>query len=243
VWASVWASVRDSVRDSVRASVRDSVWDSVWDSVGDSVGDSVYGQHDANWLAFYRYFHDVCDLKTQTEKLQGLWRLSQSAGWAIPHQNICWVSERHQLLARNAQGRLHSVAGPAVLFPDGWAIYAINGTRVPAEWVEKRGELDPRTALTWKNIEQRRAAAELIGWDRVLSVLNPTVIDTNKDPQIGTLMRVDLPDSPGEQVLKVRCGTQRDFVLPVPPTVHTALEANAWTFGLDANELRLEVRT
>ncbi len=90
--AIVLSHTRDSVRDSVGASVRDSVRDSVWDSVGasvwasvgasvwDSVGASVwasvgasgYGQHDAGWLSFYRYFHDVLGLTDETQRLNGL---------------------------------------------------------------------------------------------------------------------------------------------------------------------------
>jgi hypothetical protein len=204
----------------------------------------VYGQHDANWLAFYAYLREVCGLEKQTAKLSGLTKLARSAGWAIPHEKICWVSERHQLLSRNALGRLHSITGPAVLYPDGWAIYAINGTIVPSEWVEKRGELDPRTALTWQNIEQRRAAAELLGWARILEVLQPRVVNRSRNAQIGTLLSVDLPDAPDSRFLKVKCGTGRDFVLPVPREMATAREANAWTYDIDPKELRKsEART
>ena len=142
VWDSVGNSVRDSVRDSVRNSVGDSVRDSVRNSVGDSVrdsvwdsvGDSVYGQHDAAWLAFYKYFHDEVGLTEQTEKLSGLWMLAKSAGWALPHQNICWVSERHNILERDERGRLHSMSGPACAYPDGWGIYAVHGVPRPGRY-------------------------------------------------------------------------------------------------------------
>jgi hypothetical protein len=204
----------------------------------------VYGQHDANWLAFYEFFRVVCGLTDQTEKLNGLTALARSAGWAIPHANVCWVSERHQLLARNPEGRLHSLGGPAVLYPDGWAIYAVNGTRVPSEWIEKKGELDAKTALTWQNIEQRRAAAEILGWGRILQELQPRSIDKDPDPHIGELLEVDLPDSPGERFLRVKCGTGREFVLPVSRESRTALEANARTYRVDPSEYKnLEVRT
>ena len=70
------------------------------------------------------------------------------------------------------------------------------------------------------------------------------LVDKDADPQIGTLLRVDLPDAPGEQFLKVQCGTGRSFALPVPPTMATALDANAWTYNIGPQQLRkLEVRT
>jgi hypothetical protein len=42
--------------------------------------------------------------------------------------------------------------------------------------------------------------------------------------------------------LRVRCGTGREFVLAVPPTVLSAREANAWTYGLSPEEYQLEAR-
>jgi len=129
------------------------------------------------------------------------------------------------------------------MYPDGWAIYAVNGVRVPSEWVEKRGELDPKTALTWKNIEQRRAAAELIGWKRVLECVNAKTVDVDVNPYVGSLIRASLPNSPDSTFLKVLCATGREFVLPVPAEMQTAREANAWTYDMKPEDYELEVRT
>src|SRR3972149_4206487 len=128
---SVWDSVENSVWNSVRDSVGNSVYNSVRSSVYNSVGYSIYGQHDAGWLSFYDYFNEVVGLKEETNKVQGLISLAKSAGWALPHENICWVSERHQILNRDNRGRLHCLTGPSVMYPDGWEIYAINGVLVP----------------------------------------------------------------------------------------------------------------
>jgi hypothetical protein len=180
VGASVGASVRDSVGDSVRASVGDSVWDSVWASVGASVGDSVwdsvrdsvrdsvYGNHDAGWLAFYKFFHDECALTEQTKNLDGLWQLSKSAGWAIPHKEICWVSERHSILVRDERGRLHNLAGPACAYPDGWAIYAVHGVRVPAYIIESPHEITIEKIDAEANAEVRRVMIDRFGPKRYL---------------------------------------------------------------------------
>ena len=77
----------------------------------------------------------------------------------------------------------------------------------------------------------------------MIEQLKPTVIDADKNPLIGTLLRVDLPDSPGEQFLKVRCATGREFVLCVHPGMRTAREANAWTYGISPTKYNLEART
>jgi len=92
-------------------------------------------------------------------------------------------------------------------------------------------------------MEQRRAACEIIGWKRILEELDAKVIDEDGDPEIGILLEADIPDSGTERFLKVRCGTGREFVLPVPRHVNTALEANAWTWDMEDYEYRPEART
>jgi hypothetical protein len=69
------------------------------------------------------------------------------------------------------------------------------------------------------------------------------VIDQHSSEEIGTLLEVNLPDSGKERFLRVRCGTGRVFCLPVPREMKTALQSNAWTYGLDPSEFTLEVRT
>src|SRR3990167_3257583 len=173
VWASVWDSVGDSVRASVEASVGasvgDSVWASVWASVGDSVGASVYGQHEAYWLSFYNFFAEVCGLTKETAKIAGLIQLAQSAGWLLPYKNFCFVSERHNVLKRDPQGRLHCDDGIALAYPDGWGIYALHGVRVKPEYVlTPSAELKPETILAENNAEVRMALIRKVGLERLV---------------------------------------------------------------------------
>ena len=37
--------------------------------------------------------------------------------------------------------------------------------------------------------------------------------------------------------------TGRRFALPVPPDMTTALQANAWSYGLDETDYKPEIRT
>ncbi len=190
VRALVWASVRDSVRASVRALVGDSVralvgasvwasvgasvWasvgDSVWDSVGDSVRDSGYGQHDVDWLAFYDFFREVWGLEKETEKLKGHFLIAQSANWYLPHKNICWISERHNILNLNNRGQLHCENGLALAYPDGWGIYALNGIRTKPEYVlTPAGKITPEMILKEQNVDQRRELIRKVGVDKLTS--------------------------------------------------------------------------
>lgn len=210
-----------------------------------ATGNCIYGQHDAGWLSFYAFMRGELGLVTQTAKLAGLTELCKSAGWALPYENTCYVSERHSAVVRDNSGRLHNLDGAAVLYPDGWGVYAVRGVRVPKGWVVGRKSLDPMLALTHPNVEQRAAAAALIGWDRVLDKLNPEVVNVETSPEYdyGKLLKVDLPAEPGQMFLQVLCATGRTMVLRVPPTMRTAREANAWTNGLPVEDFKPELRT
>ncbi len=170
--------------------------------------------------------------------------LMESVGAAAAFERVCIAIDRPEVLKTDNEGNLHCQDGPAIRYRDGASVYCWHGTKIPADWIEKTAEVDIRLALTWENIEERRCLAEIIGWARVLEQLSPTVVDVGPTPEIGTLLRVDLPDSPGEQFLRVRCGTGRDFVIPVSKDARRAIDANAETYGLTAEEYgELEFRT
>ena len=251
VWDPVWDSVRNSVwasvLASVSASVRDSVWDPVRDSVRNSVGDSVYGQHDASWLSFYAFFREQCDLREQTDKLVGLTDLCQSAGWAIPHERICWVSERHNVCSLDDEQRIHNETGPAIAYPDGWAIWAHHGVRVPRRVIERPGTLTPAEILGEPNAEVRRVMMERFGPDRLLREANASLIDDERE--FGKLWR--LPVEGDEDLVMVEVvnstaepdGSFKDYWIRVPPSVGSAREAVAWTFDVPADEYAPAVQT
>lgn len=215
------------------------------------LADCIYGQHDAGWLAFYAFMRNELGLVEQTEKLRGLTALAKVCGWCMPYENVCYASERHNILKRDPQGRLHAVDGPALAYPDGWAIYAIRGTHVPAEWVLNKNSLDPRLALTEPNLERRAAVATLLGWHKIMGMLKPKVIDDRtvsveqllamvKDGHNddGRLLEVELPDEGTARFLEVICPAHAEEkrYLRVPREMRTAREASRWTYGVDASQ-------
>jgi len=212
-------------------------------TASDILSSTIYGAHDAGWLSFYDYFREVVSVK-DCDKLEGLFELSKNVGWMNVYEDLVVFQEKPIAIHFDDQKRLHSEVGAAVEYSDGFGIYSWHGVAIPKEWITDRASLTPKKALGWNNIEQRRAACEIVTWRRILRELKAETIDEDADPMIGTLVEVDIPDIGKEKFLKVLCSTGREFAIPVPPTMMTALEANAWTYDLDGNTLRkLEVRT
>ena len=265
VWAQVGAQVGAQVADNVWAQVRAQVWDQVGAQVADNVRAQVGAQVEdfgknaqkgfnnygvaSLWCtlsAFASFFRDICHL-TFPEEVQKRLEINEalvsSVGWTWWHENVLVLSDRPKTLKRDDQGRLHCENGPALEYRDGWALHYWHGVSIPKEWVcgEKPSAKD---AISWPQIEQRRAACELVGWANIIEELEARIIDTDDDPEVGILMECAIPDAGNQRFLKVVCGTGRSFVLPVPPSCETALEGNLWTYGIDANRSFIpEVRT
>ena len=167
--------------------------------------------------------------------------LRDSSRHIMPYTEICFVSEAADFIKKDNAGRLHCETGPALLYPDGFRIHSWHGVQFPEAWIGKKPET--WAALRLRNAEQRRAACEMIGWDNVLKQMKAETINKDIDPEIGELVSLKGFSDIEEKFLRVRCGTGRDFVLPVPPEMRTAGQANAWTWVLEGNQYNPEVRT
>jgi len=193
-------------------------------------GDHCYSQFNLAKLSEYKCLADT-HLIPRVDKLEHLYNLCLSTGWVLPSQKACFVSARPKILRVDERGLPHCEDGPAIKYPDGFSIYAWHGVRVPKRWTQEKPT--PAEAMNTINAEQRRVACEVVGWDYIVDEYGAETIDKNVDPEIGELIWVTLPASKPEKFLRVKCGTGRDFVIPVPPEMMTALQANAWTWGLD----------
>lgn len=209
----------------------------------DILNEMCFGSMDISWISFYKYFIEVVGL--ELEKITGLLELTQHTGWYNAYEDVVVFQHRPEYIKMDDTNRLHCENGPAIRYRDGYSVYSWHGTRIPSEWIENKKSLTPEIALTWSNIEQRRCAAEILGWDNVIQQLNSVVIDEDGDPEIGTLLEVDIPEIGREKFLRVKCGTGRMFCIPVPPDMKTAIEAQAWTWDLTVEDFGVgpEIRT
>ena len=248
VGSQVRSQVRSQVESQVRSQVESQVWSQVgsqvWSHLKSAINNDRGGAFWANWCAYVSFFRDVIGWKNETlENFKVDEYLAKSCGWVWWHENVLAISDRPKHIKRDNEGRLHCENGSSIEYRDGWALYHWHGVAIPSKWVTGKPP-SAKDALTWSNIEQRRAACEIVGWKNILSELNAKVIDEDGDEEIGVLLEADIPDSGKERFLKVRCGTQREFVLPVPRNMKTALQANAWTYGIDEfPNFKPEVRT
>ncbi len=221
------------------------MWSQVGSQVWSQVGNLLYIGFWSGYYSFYDTFSSMIDISLMFPCME----LSKHCSCINAYKDYVIVSERPTAIIFDDNKRIHSEIAPAIEFSNGEKYYYWHGTSIPANWITERHsvmgtpKLTAQEALKVVNMDQRKAACEIVGWNNIISDLNGKTIDKNKDPQIGTLIECEIPGVGKERFLRVQCGTGRTFSLIVPPTVKTAIEANAWTYNLDAKDYAPEVRT
>ena len=191
--------------------------------------DAVLGQHEAAWLSAFDTDEDSA--------VAGLAQVARAAGWWWPYAELAVISERPTELHRDEAGRLDRGDGPALAYPDGFALHAWRGLPVPGEFLDQLGSLTPARIRDEENAELRRVMLEHYGYDRYLAESGAKPVHRD---ETGVLWRIAL--SGDEDVAMVEVvnstpepdGTSRTYWLRVPPRTRTAREGVAWTFGLGA---------
>lgn len=132
--------------------------------------------------------------------------------------------------------RLHSDSGPAVVWPDGWGLHVIHGVRVTRQIVEAPETLTPEQITKESNSEVRRIMLDRFGTERYIRELGAKRVQGD---DYGNLYRVELGDDEPLVMVEVENstaepdGSHKMYWLRVPPTMKTAREAVAWTFGIE----------
>lgn len=249
--AQVLLGVEEGTKFKTTADLEEFLSTQEVDSSGNrnAVFGAVYGQHDAPRLGFLEFFIKYCGLDDpEFHKIDGLIQVAKNAGWWWPFQDICVISERPFSISRNNQNELHKEDGPAIEYPDGWGIYAWNGTRVPKDLILYGW--DTSRILQEENTEIRRCAIEKMGWPTFveqagLTQVGESVPDPGNDPHMLTLY--DVPEQIYDEPVRVllctnatenKDGTRNKFGLTVPASISDPVSAAAWTFGLNPTEYK-----
>lgn len=181
----------------------------------------LWGNMWAGYGAWGSFFKNECGVDVNEDCLEFI----KEGHYIWPLEGICVASERPIKIKRDNNGQSHCEDGPAIEYPSGWGIYCWHGTNnIPKHWIE--GTLTAKEALSEQNMERRLAACEILGWHNIIRELNAKVLDKHPDPEIGELLEIDMPDVGKMRLLRVMCGTGREFAL-LCQSANTALEAQA----------------
>ncbi|KAB2849168.1 MAG: hypothetical protein F9K44_08770 [Hyphomicrobiaceae bacterium] len=201
-----------------------------------------FGQHAGARLALYEFLLDNFGLERQLEPLRGLVAIARSCGWVMPHENVCFAVERHDTLKIDAViGKLHAASGPAIRYADGWERYFWKGVRVRRRLVEQPQGITLRRIDAEPDPVTRHCMIDIMTPEKFIASGAATKVAID---ETGTLWRRSWGVMGAWAAVEVvngspePNGTYRHYFLTVPPTVRSARQGVAWTYGLAEHEYR-----
>lgn len=223
---------------SVWDRLRNNIWEIFSGGRGsDHVQDNVMAYYEAGWVATARFFHETFE----PNDLIHFARLNEMVSGYLLGSKEAWLIRKPIRLERDEQGRLHCANGPCWQYRDGWDFYAWHGVRVPAEVILQPEQLTKDDWLKETNVEVRRVIQE-----RMPDFVEQIGARFLNGGERGCLYEVDLGNDPEKVAHYVQVAdpsTERWYYLRVPPTITSADEAVAWTFGLSEQAYQPEQET
>jgi hypothetical protein len=209
------------------------------------------GPHHLAPLGVYEYLYDVLSWRRPTRPLRGLWAIAKNAGWIVPHEHVCWISERPSHLRTDARGRLHCSDGPALRYPDGWCAYAWKGVEIPAWMIEHPERITVATIGDTFEPVLRNCMIDIMTPE---CFVRTGMVDRVGEDETGVLWRkswsvrgVIIGSWSAVEVIDGTAnadGSRKRYFLRVPSRMRTPREAVAWTYGLTEQQYgELELRT
>lgn len=238
VWDSMEERVGKHVWDRIQATrgmhsvVVQNPWSPSWIDVHPFMRACVAAYSEAIHFAFHWLFHEILEENTLihlarfNELVSGYWLGKEKA----------WLVRRPVVLQRDEQGRLHHASGPCVQYRDGWGCYAWHGITVPEQIIMHPEQLTLTDWVMTYNVEIRRAIQEQLGPQRFIKLVGGKTLERGKH---GNLIEINLPGDPERVAHYVQVqdsSTEQQYYLRVPPSINSADEAIAWTFGMNARE-------
>lgn len=172
-------------------------------------------------------------------------------GPRIMHADFVLVSDRPTKLTVDDRLRPHGIDGPYCQWSDGTCLHAWNGVPVPRWIIEQNDQrivdyrkLTPAEIDAENNAEVRRVMIERYGAANYIRDAGCVKVHEDK---YGILWNKPKHEWSCVEVINGTAepdGSFRHYFLQVPPTTRTAVEAVAWTYGMDVKEYtNLQVRT
>lgn len=193
------------------------------------------------------FLRDIANDTYSAPNLESLniWsRLLERAYALLFYEGIAFVCEYPVHSRLDPEHRFHDESGPAIKFADEFAAHFWHGRRVTRETIESPELITVEQIEKENNVETRSILVERYGLERFIidsgarkihedecGVLYHKVFTSHDSLTDEPLVVVMVDNSTPEPD-----GTRQRFFLRVPPTIKSAREAVAWTFGLDEDD-------
>ena len=198
-------------------------------------------------------------LNRSLEDFHNLFEVARTCGYGswVKGDFAC-VAQRPKSITLDERQRLHNADGPAMVWRDGYEVYAWKGIPVPEWAIKDKSNITAKGIFATQNAEVRRALIDIMGYENFITEGRAAKVSTD---ETGTLWRCRFDQRVGItwfhtlqvvdtwQVVELKNGTpeadghHKTCFIEVPPDMRSARQAVAWTFGLSEEEYYPDIET
>jgi len=180
----------------------------------------------------YAFINEVLPVK-KCEGVDIAKSIVGNTGYYLAFEKVVIASDKPKEIHFNEERQLHSIAGPALLYRDGYGVYALDGIRLTPEIFENiKSKKSAQDIMFISNVEQRLVAIKYFGIENMLSELKSQTCDKKGDEY--ELLSVEIEGS-REKLLKMKNPSEpKDHYEFVAPEIETVNQAMAWRLGWDS---------
>lgn len=127
--------------------------------------------------------------------------------------------------------------------------YYFKGILVPAKYILDQKSITFEEILANKNTEVRRIGMIIYGFERMIEEGKFTMIHEDTQRQAELYLHTNSKEEEPTVIVRVTDGTPKNngeyqkYILQVPPTMKTCIEAISWTFKLEPEKYAPEIET
>jgi hypothetical protein len=203
---------------------------------------------DIDWLGWYDIYQR-CTQKVPALSTAFYDFVVQGGSWLYAFDDFAIVCVKPCVVQRNEFLSLHAEEEAAVGWEDGSALYFHHGVPIPGKLICTPDSITREDIISETNAEVRRCYQEILGSERFGNLLGLELLDAQHDRFGNDLQLFKTKDRDkfvGNFIYfaQVTCpSTQRNYFICVPPTIRSAKEAVAWSFGKTQESYRPDVET
>ena len=245
VWNNIWNNIGDNIEsnigdnigdnivDNIRNNIRNNIWSNIRNNIRNNIESNIvdnkmefstFSSSDSSWVHWYLYqlyYFEVGLLKEdEYSKLLRLYIDDVIDSWmCIYLKNVAVVSRKP--VVRREDERLHSDQLPAVLFPDGYEIYFLDGVEFPKEtWQRVVSKEMSLSEIMKIEISDQRTVALKYNPQAIIKEKAKLVHKSERGNELYLVKGSEintLTSYPEMYFLKMTCPTGRVFIEGVEP--------------------------
>jgi hypothetical protein len=199
---------------------------------GKLFSESSYGQWEATWISYYKFFRDECGLELD-ERMNDFITMAEHTCWVYIQQDTRTVYFcRKPIEVHMLNGLLNNGDGPSVLFKDGFSVWSLEGHRVTEQIVMNPKTLTVEQIHKEENSDIQTIMVDRFGWQEYIEQCESKLLDSRRNDIENTVEVLYQTKNFGLRLF-CTCPTGRVFVKGVPPgeNINSCEDAQNWLSG------------